>query len=338
MKKCKLVQNIMNFKFCYIIFCTMICLVVFPVSTSAQENSDPVIRVGSFEETYNVVNEKGERSGYGYEYLQDIAGYAGWTYKYITSDWKNCFTQLENGEIDILGGISYTDDRAEKMLFSDMPMGEEKYYIYTDASNMDLTAGNLDSFEGKNIGVFKDNITEDVLNEWELKYGLHTQHVNVSNTAEVMDKLSKHEIDCFVSVEEPRWEESEISPITSIGETEIYFAINPKRPDIKEALDSAMRRIKDDNPFYTDDLYRRYLSAQSSSFLKAFVKGVRGYFSYYLRRFSLCFCLNNAFQPVLRSQTATMVKKHFDFIICFALLNHKNSIRFVFLRMVILGG
>ena len=72
--------------------------------------------------------------------------------------------------------------------------------------------------------------------------------------------------------------------------------------------------------------------------LKAFVKGVRGYFLYYLRRFSLCFCLNNAFQPVLSSQTATMVKKHFDFIICFALLNHKNSIRFVFLRMVILGG
>ena len=72
--------------------------------------------------------------------------------------------------------------------------------------------------------------------------------------------------------------------------------------------------------------------------LKAFVKGVHGYFSYYLRRFSLCFCLNNAFQPVLRSQTATMVKKHFDFIICFALLNHKNSIRFVFLRMVIWGG
>ena len=82
-----------------------------------------------------------------------------------------------------------------------------------------------------------------------------------------MDKLSKHEIDCFVSVEESRWEESDISPLTSIGETEIYFAINPKRPDIKEALDSAMRRIKDDNPFYTDDLYRRYLSAQSSSFL-----------------------------------------------------------------------
>ena len=65
MKKCKLVQNIMNFKFCYIIFCTIICFIVLSVPASAKENSDNVIRVGSFEETYNVVNEKGERSGYG---------------------------------------------------------------------------------------------------------------------------------------------------------------------------------------------------------------------------------------------------------------------------------
>ena len=57
---------------------------VLSVPASAKENSDNVIRVGSFEETYNVVNEKGERSGYGYEYLQDIAGYAGWTYKSVS--------------------------------------------------------------------------------------------------------------------------------------------------------------------------------------------------------------------------------------------------------------
>ena len=80
----------------------------------------------------------------------------------------------------------------------------------------------------------KDNIVEDVLNEWESKYGLHTKHINVSTTTEIMDKLSNHEIDCFVSVEESRWEESDISPLTSIGETEIYFAINPERPDIKK--------------------------------------------------------------------------------------------------------
>ena len=65
MKKCKLVQNITNFKLCYLIFCTIICFSVLPVSASAKEDSNSAIRVGSFEETYNVVNEKGERSGYG---------------------------------------------------------------------------------------------------------------------------------------------------------------------------------------------------------------------------------------------------------------------------------
>ena len=78
MKKCKLVQNIRNFKFCYFIFCTIICFIVLSVPASAKENSDNVIRVGSFEETYNVVNENGERSGYGYEYLQDICPVRSW--------------------------------------------------------------------------------------------------------------------------------------------------------------------------------------------------------------------------------------------------------------------
>ena len=259
-------QNIIGRCCCFLLGISL-CLLLFPASASAEAVSDDRIRVGSFEGNYNVVNEKGERSGYGYEYLQSIAGYTGWTYEYVTSNWTDCFTQLENGEIDILAGISYTDERAEEMLFSDMPMSEEKYYIYVDVANTDLTAADMDSFDGKNIGVLKDHIPETVLNEWEAKYGLHMNHVNISTNEEIMDKMANHEIDCFVSIEESRWEEFHISPVTNIGQSEVYFAVSKNRPDIKETLDAAMRRIKDDNPFYTDDLYRRYLSAQSSSFL-----------------------------------------------------------------------
>ena len=266
MNQLKLIQNAVG-KFCCIILCMILCLVGLPVTVSAEETSDSVIRVGSFEGNYNVVNEKGERSGYGYEYLQSIAGYTGWMYEYVTSNWNDCFTQLENGEIDILAGISYTEERAEEMLFSDLPMSEEKYYIYVDAENTDLTAADMSSFDGKNIGVLKDHIPETVLSEWEEKYGLHLNHINISSNDEIMDKMESHEIDCFVSIEESRWEELHISPVTNIGQSEVYFAVSKNRPDIKEALDSAMRRIKDENPFYTDDLYRRYLSAQSSAFL-----------------------------------------------------------------------
>ena len=248
-------------------FCLLMLLTLLPAPAAAAEAAENVVRVGSFEETYNVINEKGERSGYGYEYLQNIAGYAGWTYEYVTSNWADCFAQLEKGEIDILGGISYTEDRADSMLFSDIPMGEEKYYIYTDASNVGLSAANLSSFDGKSIGVLEDHIPETVLNAWEARYGLHTRHVNISTTEEILEKLASDEIDCFVSVEESRWGELDIAPVTNIGKSDIYFVISKSRPDIKEALDSAMRRIRDDNPFYTDELYQRYLSAQTSAFL-----------------------------------------------------------------------
>ena len=138
-------QNIIGRCCCFLLGISL-CLLLFPASASVEAVSDDRIRVGSFEGNYNVVNEKGERSGYGYEYLQSIAGYTGWTYEYVTSNWTDCFTQLENGEIDILAGISYTDERAEEMLFSDMPMSEEKYYIYVDVANTDLTAADMDSF------------------------------------------------------------------------------------------------------------------------------------------------------------------------------------------------
>ena len=62
--------------------------------------------------------------------MQTLSGYTGWQFEYVTCDWSDCFEKLENGEIDIMGGISYMEDRAEEMLFSDEPMGEEKYYLY----------------------------------------------------------------------------------------------------------------------------------------------------------------------------------------------------------------
>ena len=69
--------------------CLFILLACLPFPAFAAELPENVVRVGSFEETYNVINEKGERSGYGYEYLQNIAGYAGWTYEYVTSNWTD---------------------------------------------------------------------------------------------------------------------------------------------------------------------------------------------------------------------------------------------------------
>ena len=253
-------QTLMRKSVCAMLSLLLLLSAVLPVKAAAETAPAKVVRVGSFEDTFNYVNEKGARKGYGYELLETLSGYTGWQFEYVTCDWSDCFEKLKNGEIDIMGGISYTEDRAEEMLFSDEPMGEEKYYLYADFSRTDISASNFKTLNGKKIGVLMGTEPEVMLTEWEEKHGIKTEHVNISDNEDVKKKLANHEIDCFVSLEEAFWAELGISTMTRVGESSIYYAINKDRPDIKEELDYAMSVLDEADPFYTADLYKRYFS------------------------------------------------------------------------------
>ena len=262
---------------CALLSLLLLLSAVLPVKAAAETAPAKVVRVGSFEDTFNYCNEKGARKGYGYELLQTLSGYTGWQFEYVTCDWSDCFEKLENGEIDIMGGISYTEDRAEEMLFSDEPMGEEKYYLYADLSRADISASDFKTLDGKKIGVVMGTEPEVMLTEWEEKHGIKTQHVNISNNEDVKQKLANHEIDCFVSLEESYWADLGISTITRVGKSSIYYVLNKDRSDLKEELDNAMRALDEAAPFYTADLYKRYFSLDYIPILtgeeKAWLKG-----------------------------------------------------------------
>ena len=250
---------------CVGIFVVLVIWMVLTVpcraaETDNDEKQSQIIRVGSFEDTFDYVDKNGVRRGYGYELMQALAGYTGWKFEYVKCDWSNCFDKLENGEIDIMGDISYTDERAQRMLFSDEAMGEEKYILYADLADMDIGMSDFKSLDGKRIGVLMDTEPEIMLTQWENKNGIHTEHVNVNNNDDVEKKLANQEIDCFVSLEESIWSEQGISSITTIGKSGIYFAINKARSDIKTELDYAMRQLDQESPFFKADLYKKYFT------------------------------------------------------------------------------
>ena len=253
-------QTLMRKSVCALLSLLLLLSAVLPVKAAAETAPVKVVRVGSFEDTFNYCNEKGARKGYGYELLETLSGYTGWQFEYVTCDWSDCFEKLENGEIDIMGGISYTEDRAEEMLFSDEPMGEEKYYLYADLSRADISASDFKILDGKKIGVVMGTEPEVMLTEWEEKHGIKTEHVNIYNNEDVKQKLANHEIDCFVSLEESYWAELGISTITRVGKSSIYYVLNKDRPDLKEELDNAMHALDEEAPFYTADLCKKYFS------------------------------------------------------------------------------
>lgn len=238
-------------------------LLLLPVSALAGGHESKLVRVGWYEGTYNTTDTDGQRRGYSYEYQQMIAAYTGWTYQYVTGDWLELIEMLQRGEIDLLGTVSYSDERAENMLFSELPMGEEKYYLYADLLNTDISVSDLTTLNGKRLGMLTGGLPAMQFSEWEENHELHVQHVDISGADDIRKQLAEKQIDGIVVNESPVWGRENLSAIAVVGGSEIYFAINKERPDLKEELDIAMRQIQHNTPFYADDLYKRYLSSNS---------------------------------------------------------------------------
>ena len=244
-----------------ILLCLVLYITVLPFSVSAEEAKKRIVRVGWCEGIYNTTGSDGKKRGYSYEYQQAVAAHTGWKYEYVEGSWAELMNMLKRGKIDLMGGVSYAEERSTSMLFSELPMGEDKYYLYVNPSDTDISASDLTTLNEKRIGVMPDTLSARRFCEWEKSHGVDTQQVDITSTDDACQKLQNQEIDGFVLNESPQWERDNISPALLIGGSYNYFAVSKKRPDLKEELDQAMQKIEKENPFYEEDLYKRYLLA-----------------------------------------------------------------------------
>ena len=105
-----------------ILLCLILCVILLHISVSAQEDRFKVVRVGWDEGTYNTTGPDGQKRGYSYEYQQAVAAHTGWKYEYVEGSWAELMSMMKNGQIDLLGGISYAEERSTSMLFSELPI------------------------------------------------------------------------------------------------------------------------------------------------------------------------------------------------------------------------
>ncbi len=237
-------------------------------NVTAQSQSE-VVKAAWYEDSYHITDKNGSRSGYGYEYEQAVSAYTGWDYDYVTGNWEELLEKLQNGEIDLMSSLSYTDERAKTMLFSDLPMGEEKYYLYADLANSDISASDISSLNGQSVAMMENSVQATQFYDWEEKYHIKTKHVFVNSMDQAKEMFAKHEVQGVISTETSIWVNTGLSAVFTIGGSEIYYGINKKRPDLKEELDSAMRAMENDKPFYSDDLYKQYIATQSVAALSS---------------------------------------------------------------------
>ncbi|MBR3247997.1 MAG: transporter substrate-binding domain-containing protein [Clostridiales bacterium] len=200
-----------------IILSTVFVMVFWGHSVLNADSNTKIVRVGWYESPFNIIDESGRRSGYGYEYQRKIAAYTGWEYEYVEGTWTDLFGMLERGEIDMLSDVSYTKERAEKFLYPSIPMGRENYYIYKDSTNTDISAEDLSTLVGKRIGVTKNSIQTGIYRDWAEKRGIDAELIELDiSDNDSIKMLLNGELDAFVSLDS-YGDVNLMTPVATIG-------------------------------------------------------------------------------------------------------------------------
>ncbi len=245
----------------------LLCVLI-PGTVSAKEQGTKVVRVGWYESAFHRTDQFGRRSGYGYEYQQRVAIYTGWTYEYVEGSWSELLEMLIAGDLDLLSDVSYTPERAEKILYSAEAMGSEGYHVFIAPGNTEIRPDDFTTLNGKRVGVNKNSIQEQLFIGWSREHNVEAEIIESSEkTPVLLNMLSEGELDALVTLD-TYGNTADVIPVCKIGDAESYFGININRPDLKQDLDVAMNRLLEDNRDYNQQLTERFNRAGSvSSFL-----------------------------------------------------------------------
>ena len=243
--------------------CLMLLLaVLFSASVFASGQGKKTVRVGWFESPFNMTDSFGGRSGFSYEYQQKIAAYTGWEYEYVSAGWPELLQMLQRGEIDLLSDVSYTEERARNMLYSGLPMGDEEYYVFVAANNTAINAADYASYSGKRVGINKGSVQKDFFVAWAEKNGVRAEIVELTGeNPDSLQMLNSGELDMYVGTSAGKrgGVEDAPVPVCRVGSSPFFFAVRRDRPDLLRELDAAMHRIQDENRYYNQQLYKKYI-------------------------------------------------------------------------------
>lgn len=200
------------------------------------------------------------KSGYSYEYLQAVANYTGWEYEYVSGGWSELYSALLNGEIDLLAGLSYTEERAELVNYPAYEMGLESYYIYKRAGDEDINGIDLSSLTGKRVGTLRNNLMTDYFDAWMENTGVACEEI-LFDDFEARDRAFEDgSIDAFIAVNNNVASNSGVVPVVMVGESSYYLGVTKQRTDLVDQLNKALASIRESNPFFIQSLQIKYFN------------------------------------------------------------------------------
>ncbi|MEG0942465.1 MAG: EAL domain-containing protein [Angelakisella sp.] len=237
----------------------MILLFLLPsmLMFASADSQEKRIRVG-YVPGYGIINDPTMEGmmGYGYDYLMEIAKYTGWKYEFVECTFDNRFRLLEQGAIDLIAPVQYSDQHASNLHFSQKEMNYAFRELVVPAESP-IFYDDFVSFRNMRVGVISGTPYKECLQEYCLRGGFAVQIVEHPKNELVQD-LQSGVVDAIMTTSMHTIPNTKV--VAQIDAVPFYFAAHSSNSKLMNELDMAMGKVTEQNPFFTSKLHDKYFT------------------------------------------------------------------------------
>ena len=211
----------------------------------------------------------GKARGIMIDLVEEVARREGWAIKYAPCVWDKCLENLEQAEIDLLVGIAYTPERAEKYSYNQHTVISNWGLLYSRPGQKIESYNDL---HGKRIALVKNDVYCNTFIKMIQQFNIRCDLVYADNFKEVFDMIDWGEVDAgvanrFFSLLNERSFKVKATPIIFSPVSVQVAAPKGKSHEFLAAFDQQLEAMKKDrNSVYHQSL-KRWLGIEGAGYV-----------------------------------------------------------------------
>ncbi|MGI9216251.1 MAG: PAS domain S-box protein [Hydrogenophaga sp.] len=159
--------------------CLTMLLLFAAQLTCAVQAAPRVVRVGVYDNPPKLLaGQLGQPSGILGDLLGEVARLQGWTLEPVPCDWERCLRLLEDGTIDLMPDVAYSDARAQRFDFHRVPALPSWSQVYRRPG---VALQSVLDLEGKRVAVLDGSVQQEHLAGLLHSFGLRAELVPVKS-------------------------------------------------------------------------------------------------------------------------------------------------------------
>ncbi len=216
------------------------------------------IRVGFFAmDGYHMMDSEGNRSGYGYEFLQLVARYLDVDFEYVgyEDSWEQMQQMLERGEIDLLTSARMTPEREEKFDFS-RSIGTSSAILTVRSDNSRIVMHDFPTYDGMRVALLNGNSRNDDFAAFAAENGFSYRPVYFDAVDGMTAALQSGEVDAIVTSSLRQTQNERI--IENFNSSEFYAIVKKGNTALLDRINYAIDQMNAAEGDWRTDLHNRF--------------------------------------------------------------------------------